>query len=147
MLQTKTFTAQLIYVISCIIHSSNSYRSIANYRKSYSSYKYSSLQSTANTKYNAFEDEINLELLEKISKKPPKSFLTQFDESQLISSMMAAGKAVPSYVLFNVKMVFKLYWSRCCQSRRILGVYITEDKAKETSCGIGRRHIKAYQRR
>eukprot|EP01036_Dinobryon_divergens_P022431 gene22431-30684_t len=68
------------------------YYSVANYRK-YSSHKYPSIQSTANSKYNAFEDEINLELLDKISKKPPKSFLTQFDESELINSMMAADVA------------------------------------------------------
>ena len=97
MLQTKTLIA-LISVISCIIYSSNSYRSVANYRK-YSSHKYPLLQSTANSKYNAFEDEINLELLDKISKKPPKSFLTQFDESELINSMMAAGKQGQTYVL------------------------------------------------
>ena len=82
----------IIFAFSCIIFQGHSYRSVKNPRKLHNLHKFSSLKSTATSKYNAFEDEITLELLDKISKKPPKSFLMQFDESELVGSMMAAGK-------------------------------------------------------
>jgi len=48
-------------------------------------------QIRASITYNAFEDESNLELLEKIRKTPPKSIIS-YDERQYYDTTLAAGK-------------------------------------------------------